>query len=142
PYTAYLIVEDERQRAVPLTLRSMQEFDKDVAAQRIAGFAWSDFSKSKDGARAVGNARSQNELKFANQPAAAVARNGSEMLAGVTTAAPAERAESARLARYTQQTRFVNGRAFFQNGNQWVDANAQNLTSQKRVRFNSEEYFD
>src|SRR5205085_10109262 len=40
PYTAYLIVEDEAQRAVPLGRRSMQEFDKDAAAQRSAGAAW------------------------------------------------------------------------------------------------------
>ena len=86
--------------------------------------------------------RSQNALKFATQPSAAVAGNTSEMIAGVTTAAPAEKEESQRLTRYTQQSRFVNGRAFFQNGNQWVDANAQNLTRQTRIRFNSEEYFD
>jgi hypothetical protein len=36
----------------------------------------------------------------------------------------------------------VNGRAFFQNGNQWIDSNAQNTTKRQRVQFNSEEYFN
>ena len=61
---------------------------------------------------------------------------------------PTERApaasplESARVAHYTQQPKFVNGRAFFQNGKQWVDAKAQNATRRERIQFNSEAYFD
>ena len=49
---------------------------------------------------------------------------------------------AARLSQYTQQSRFVNGRAFFQNGNQWIDSNAQNTAKRQRVQFNSEEYFN
>jgi len=48
-----------------------------------------------------------------------------------------------RLTQYSQQTRFVNGRNFFQNNNQWVDATAQKLSNAQRIRiqFNSPEYF-
>jgi hypothetical protein len=49
-----------------------------------------------------------------------------------------------RVAQYTQQTRFVNGKNFFQNQDQqWVDSDVQNLANAKRVRvqFDSEEYF-
>ena len=55
---------------------------------------------------------------------------------------PAGTPAAARLGQYTQQSRFVNGRAFFQNGNQWIDSNAQNTAKRQRVQFNSEEYFN
>ena len=52
------------------------------------------------------------------------------------------KAESERAAEYTQRSRFVNGRAFYQNGNQWVDADAQRLTNRRHIQFNSSEYFE
>jgi Ni/Co efflux regulator RcnB len=52
------------------------------------------------------------------------------------------RAESERITQYTQQSRFVNGRNFFQNGKQWVDTSAQNVTKRQHVQFNSDDYFN
>jgi hypothetical protein len=51
---------------------------------------------------------------------------------------------TARLVEYTQQTRFVNGRSFYQNGEQWVDSEVQKAPKARRVRvqFDSPEYFD
>jgi hypothetical protein len=48
------------------------------------------------------------------------------------------------MAQYTQQTKFVSGRSFYQNGAQWIDAGIQKLKDAKRLRiqFNSQEYFD
>ena len=89
----------------------------------------------------MANARSQNAFKFADQSAASINSGAAESLRGFTLTAPAAQAESDRLTRYTQQSKFVNGRAFFQNGKQCVDANAQNLTKRQRVQFNSEDYF-
>ena len=45
---------------------------------------------------------------------------------------------------YAQQSRVVKGRAFYQNGNVWTDATAQNSPGRKQVNiaFNSDEYFD
>ena len=60
----------------------------------------------------------------------------------VAAAPPAERERSERIGRYTQQSKFVNGRAFYQNGKQWIDSTAQRLTKRQQVRFNTEEYFD
>jgi hypothetical protein len=39
------------------------------------------------------------------------------------------------------QNRFVAGRSFFQNGDQWIDATVQNANTAKRqrVQFNSAE---
>ena len=48
---------------------------------------------------------------------------------------------------YTQQARVVKGRAFYQNGNTWTDATAQERLAkdknlkQRQVKFNSDEYF-
>jgi hypothetical protein len=52
--------------------------------------------------------------------------------------------EAGRVAQYTQQTRFVAGRSFYQNGNQWIEAAVQKLNDARRVRvqFNSSDYFD
>jgi Ca-activated chloride channel homolog len=142
PYTAYLIVEDEDRRRVPMTERSMQSMSADSAARAEVSKAWGGFKEKKDGEDAVANARSQNAFKFADQSAASIYSGAAESLRGFAVTAPAARAESDRLRQYTQQSKFVNGRAFFQNGKQWVDTNAQNATKRERVQFNSEAYFD
>jgi hypothetical protein len=55
------------------------------------------------------------------------------------------RAETARsrLVEYAQQTRFVSGKNFFQNDNEWIDSAIQKTPNAKRVRiqFGSAEYF-
>jgi Ca-activated chloride channel family protein len=142
PYTAYLIVEDEDRRRVPMTERSMQSMSADSAARAEVSKAWGGFKEKKDGEDAVANARSQNAFKFAEQSAASIYSGAAESLRGFAVTAPAARAESDRLMQYTQQSKFVNGRAFFQNGKQWVDTNAQNATKRERVQFISEAYFD
>ena len=51
------------------------------------------------------------------------------------------RKKSSELA---EQSRFINGRTFYQNGAQWIDALAQTApeATHARIRFNSPEYFD
>ena len=65
--------------------------------------------------------------------------------AGVSSVASSSSAEQARekLVQYSQQSQFVNGRNFFQNGNQWTDSEVQNNQAAKHVRLqlNSPEYF-
>jgi len=143
PYTAYLIVEDEDRRRVPMADRSMQSMSADMATRAEVAKAWTGFKDKKDGEDGVANARSQNAFKFAEQAPASIASGSSESLRGFAAAAPAGTPAAARLSQYTQQSRFVNGRAFFQNGNQWIDSSAQNNTAKRqRVKFNSEEYFN
>src|SRR6266496_1003085 len=142
PYTAYLIVEDEDRRRVPMADRSMQSMSADAATRAEVARAWTGFKDKKEGEDGVANARSQNAFKFAQQAPASIASGASESLRGFAAAAPAATPAAARLSQYTQQSRFVNGRAFFQNGNQWIDANAQNTSKRQRVQFNSEEYFN
>src|SRR6185369_9462133 len=49
PYTAYLIVEDESTRNVPVPMRSMQRFDQDRVAREGAGRAWESYKSNKSG---------------------------------------------------------------------------------------------
>ncbi len=142
PYTAYLIVEDEDRRRVPMADRSMQSMSADARARAEVSKAWGGFKEKKDGADAVANARSQNAFKFAEQSGASINYGAAESLRGFALNAPSAPAESDRLTEYARQSKFVNGRAFFQNGKQWIDANAQNTTKRQHVQFNSEAYFD
>jgi Ca-activated chloride channel homolog len=142
PYTAYLIVEDEDRRRVPMADRSMQSMSADAPARAEVSKAWDGFKEKKDGADAVANARSQNAFKFAEQSGASIDYGAAESLRGFALNAPSAPAESDRLTQYTRQSKFVNGRAFFQNGKQWIDAKVQNATKRQRVQFNSEAYFD
>src|SRR5215469_1563461 len=142
PYTAYLIVEDEDRRRVPMADRSMQSMSADVSTRGEVAKAWTAFKDNKEGEDGVANARSQNAFKFAQQAPASIASGSSESLRGFVAAAPAGTPSGERLTQYTQQSRFVNGRAFFQNGNQWIDSNAQNTAKRQRIQFNSEDYFN
>jgi len=142
PYTAYLIVEDEDRRHVPMADRSMQNMSADAVTRAEVAKAWTGFKDKKEGEDGVANARSQNAFKFAQQAPASIASGASESLRGFAAAGPAGTPATARLNQYTQQSKFVNGRAFFQNGNQWIDSNAQNNAKRQRIQFNSEDYFN
>jgi Ca-activated chloride channel family protein len=157
PYTAYLIVEDEAQRNVPLAMQTLPQLSTDSLARRDAAANWSDFKKEKAGDKAVSGARYGSELKNAAAPAVAAANSmlesdralgisgtvGRGGGAPVATAAPADQSK-VRLAQYSQQGQFIAGRNFYQNNrNEWVDENvpkAQNAKRQ-RIQFNSTEYF-
>jgi Ca-activated chloride channel family protein len=146
PYTAYLIVEDESRRNVPVPMRSMQRFDEDRTAREGAGSGWAHFKDDKAGDVAVSGARSSHSYKSAgSMDAIAKSKEESEKsIAAATPSAPVAQEAVQRINQYTQQQRFVKGRTFFQNGNQWIDSNVQNMTKARRVqvKFNSQEYFD
>ncbi len=142
PYTAYLIVEDEARRDVPTASRSLQQMTADAPVLDGVAKAWTGFKDKKEGDDAVANARSQNHFKYAEQAGASISAGAAESSRGLgLTAAPAALAEAKRIAQYTQQSKFVSGRNFFQNGNQWVDSSAQNISKRERVQFNSDAYF-
>ena len=64
---------------------------------------------------------------------------GSDPAAAKTPAAQARE----QLVQYAQQSQFVNGRNFFQNGSQWMASEVQSNQAAKHVRiqFKSPEYF-
>lgn len=161
PYTAYLIMEDEQKRGVVSTNQVMQEFGKDESAQSSATGMFNSLHSDKAGDSAVAVARGQNGMKYAMVPGAALEKSNEEFargmnvpadaLAGSGTAtspmakpAPLSTVASTRVVQYTQRTRYLAGRAFYQNGNQWIDSNVskQNGSREVRLKFGSQEYFD
>jgi Ca-activated chloride channel family protein len=152
PYTAYLIVEDETRRKVPLARQSLPQLQQDQEAQIYARRNWESFKTESGGEKALAGARYGGILKSANGSyafdEAAKDANRAVGVAGsvpsISTAAPAQQS-NVRLAQYSNegQGQFVAGRNAFQNGNQWVDSLAQKQQSAKpvRIQFNSPEYF-
>ncbi len=157
PYTAYLIVEDEDRRGVPLAMQSLSQLNTDGAARREAAENWHFFRSEVQGDKALAGARYGLALKDANVASAASVSGAVEanralgfsggVGAGGMAAMPAMSPDDskARLANYSQQGQLVAGKNFFQNtGNQWVDTLTQKFQNAKRqrIQFNSAEYFD
>jgi len=155
PYTAYLIVEDEAKRGVPILSQSLPELQQDTAARSSLDGYNANLMRRRYGLAPVTQSRSELAFKSANAPADAIATGGLEAQRGLSvetlrvpssagTVVAGRAVEPTRIAQYTQQTRFAGGRSFYQNGNQWIDATIQKLKDPKRVRvqLNSKEYFD
>jgi len=77
-------------------------------------------------------------------PTARIGRGGAGSSSSPPVAASPSMDAREQLIKYSQQSQFVNGRNFFQNGNQWMDSEVQNNQSAKHIRlqFNSKDYFD
>jgi Ca-activated chloride channel homolog len=156
PYTAYLIVEDEDRRKVPLAMQSLPQLFSDQAARREAVDNWNGFKNETGGEKALAGARYGLALKNADVVSAATASGAMEANralgfggggAGAMPAMPPALADTAKakLANYSQQGQLIAGKNFFQNtSNQWVDSLAQQFQNAKRqrIQFNSSEYFD
>lgn len=166
PYTAYLILEDERRRGVPLSMQNMREFggDRDVAGRAKVAFESAALEakdgRARSGGQAVANAQAVDELRqranlsemaqnkamsrspVASPSAAGSLGAGAGGVAGIAATQPAMAGYRAS-QNYAQQARVVNGRAFYQNGNTWTDstAQAQQNLKQQKVKFNSDDYF-
>jgi len=140
PYTAYLIVEDEKRKDVT-------ERDRTIPAPAAApmggaGGAWNTFQSKVDGEAAVSAGRAQNAMKYADQSGLARGAANREMAASLRSGGLAgDKADA--LAGLAQNAKLVGGRAFYQNGSQWVDSRAQSLKDPKRIRiqFGSDDYF-
>jgi len=158
PYTAYLIIEDEKRREVPISMQSLPQLQQDaVARSSLSGYSV-ELMRERYGLAPVAQARSELAFKTANAPVDALQLGTAESqraLAAPPAGAllsrtsrqpgvPAQNSELGRIAEYTRQTQFVGGRSFYQNGEQWVDASIQKLKDAKRIRiqFGSTEYFD
>ena len=169
PYTAYLIIEDERRRGVPIAMQNFRELDADGVTRleverqytRAAGEARD--RSLRAGTEAVATAQDIGGLKSSSN-VDEVARGGAQLArrphpaaqpstggfggaaaTGPVAAAPANEARDGyKVAQnYAQQARVVNGRAFYRNGDVWTDSTAQARKELKRkeVAFNSDEYF-
>ncbi len=173
PYTSYLIVEDEARRGVPIASRSLPLLDRDGDAKNYYRKSWGDLSEKKDGYDGALAGRQNQSLKAAEAPGYALGKARSEGLAGAIAgnAAPADASAASsiatggggypgkpepalrgtagevqsKLAAVEQQTRWVNGKAFAQNGAAWSDTAIQSVKQdarRNRVQFASKDYFD
>ncbi len=148
PYTAYLVLEDEARRSVPVNLRSYQELENDrdaldSAKSRLDSVRKEAASeKSRAGASAVENSQAMRALMSVTTIPSSAPAAGLEKTAAppVTGAAGGYRASQAQ--NYAQQVKVIGGRAFYQNGNVWTDSSAQvRGLKQEQVRFGSAAYF-
>ena len=145
PYTAYLIIEDERKREVPVSMRNFREMEADsrvlVRAEgrmKSLGREAAD-ERSRSGLSATDNATSLQWLK--GQAPAAPAQADLAKISEPTAGPQGYRRSQAQ--DYSTQARTLNGRAFYQNSGVWTDSTAQarpGLTT-VQVAFNSEAWF-
>jgi Ca-activated chloride channel family protein len=151
PYTAYLIVEDEAKRGVPILSQTLPQLQQDTAVKEATKLYSGEVMRQRYGLAPVTQSRTELAFKSANAPADAVSLGAAEAQRGFAVQAfPAQSpaavrtVEAERITQYTQQAQFVGGRSFYQNGNQWIDAAIQRLKDPKRVRvqFGSQDYFD
>jgi len=133
PYTSYLIMEDEEIR-----LRRNELVDdfqtlppSPMLRQENAGDF--DAMKEKSGDRSITASEELQELNRAS--------NYSETKQG--SGRMNYRDEEGNQRNLTQQVRNIQGRAIYQSGKFWVDSELQNqkAKNQKRIQFNSEEFF-
>ena len=137
PYTSYLIVEDEEQRVVRRQLAPRFQllrpnFDSDTQLRQDATDDYLSLQKKSGG----GSVRSSQDVQgMRDADNLARTRPGADRLA--------YRARDGRQQNVLQQMRMMNGRAFYQNGSNWVDAevSANAAAPVKRIRFGSDEYF-
>jgi Ca-activated chloride channel homolog len=157
PYTAYLILEDEERRNVPMAQRSLRSLEEAAGARDAAEAAWGRFRSGRSGDEAVGNALAQNALKLAESPDAAQELSRSEAAFGLSRAGALSGGGGGpvlpgrghgevegldRVVGVVGDTQFVGGRNFVRNGAQWVDSGAQAVVGEvRRVAFGSEEYY-
>lgn len=178
PYTAYLILEDERRRNVPISMQNFREFgaDRAVVAQSRQKLQWTESeawaAAKRTGGGAVASAKDMADLKASDNLGSLAAApqqqalnkqmfqdhvgrggNGSSARAagpplamfgtpgGRATTQPASGYRVAQ--NYAQQSKVINGRAFYQNGSTWTDSTAQahpNLR-QRQIAFGGDDYF-
>ncbi len=168
PYTAFLIHEDEQRRHVPLVHQSLPQLQLDGTARRATELAFQSFRQDTSGAAAVAGARYGLAQKSANQVGESLHLARTEAARAMSAAAPGAAPAvatpigvtgqrvaggaipggiadaAAQVVAYTEQSRFVGGRSFFQNGDQWIDAEVQRMANPavRRVAFGTPEYFE
>ncbi|MAY06401.1 MAG: trypsin [Verrucomicrobiales bacterium] len=148
PFTAYLILEDDRINNVAVNRRLLGGIDRDAGAVRALKENLKSLKMDKSGAGAVAAARAQQYLLQAKAPNSGLTMSNTEA-AGSTanlraSASAANYFAGARGGQVQQNIRFVAGRSFYQNGTCWIDAEVQALNKQTKkigIKFGSKAYF-
>lgn len=142
PYTSWLILEDEGRRNVATRDRTLQSMDADVAARSEAKRMYGAAREKQSGSGAVGDARALDALRGASNLAAPATANASSWRGQADE--EAGEVVAVQKAVDSQRTRFVAGRTFYANANQWIDARVQERPAAPRtqVPFGSDAYFE
>ena len=149
PFTAYLILEDDRRNDVVANRRLLPALDN-AGAVRDLGANFEALKEAKSGAGAVAAARAQQSLAQAKSASSSLQRSNAEAAkpgqgAGFNSYFYSSGKAGGGTATAAQQNiRFVAGRSFYQNGTCWIDAEIQTLkikTKKIRIKFGSKAYF-
>ena len=165
PYTAYLIIEDEQRRDVPIAQRTLRNFEADREVLEQTRKQFEALKLDKDGDQAIGSARAAKALKEATNAKAAANNSNREAQQanfgfdnGAPTV-PTVRGQSGGAGRLffaptksdstrsvSQPMEFAAGKNFTQNAQFWVDSDVQAAEVAKakrsRIAFNSDAYFN
>jgi Ca-activated chloride channel family protein len=149
PFTAYLILEDDRRRDVVANRRLLPGMDRDEGARRALGDNFRAFKTDKSGAGAVAAARAQQNLAQAKSVYSSVRRSNAEAARGAAKPGAfgggANNRYLAQVGAVGQQNiRFVSGKSFYQNASCWIDSEVQNQKAgakKVRIKFGSTAYF-
>jgi len=149
PFTAYLILEDDRRRDVVVNRRLLPGMDRDEGARRALDANFRALKEDKSGAGAVAAARAQQSLAQAKSSTSSLKRSNAEAVRGVGKpgalgGAAANRYFAHGGAAVQQNIRFVSGKSFYQNASCWIDSEVQNQKAgvkKVRIKFGSSAYF-
>ncbi len=138
PYTSYLILEDEEvnvttRRLAPENRIFTNRFDDETEFKSRSKEEYSNLAK-KSGRSGIVSSNEVQNLRGAENLADQTQGSGRMMYL-----------DKSKVKRdLSQQTKNIGGRAFYQNGNQWVDLYVQTNKSQtaKRIQFAGKSYFD
>jgi Ca-activated chloride channel family protein len=152
PYTSYLIIEDEKGRAVPLPMQTHAPVV--AAAPGAGGMARESYgslgleaasSAARSGPSAVRNSVAFGKMKQADSMGGLASANGASWggAGGAMGATMADQDGEKIAAQIQNAVRVINARSFYQNGNAWVDSQVQDQASLKpvNIEFGSPEYF-
>jgi Ca-activated chloride channel family protein len=162
PYTAYLIIEDEQRRGVPVAQRTLRNFEADREVLEQTRKQFEALKLDKAGDQAIGSARAAKALKEATNAKAAANNSNREAQQanfGFTNGAPSvptvsgsagqlffADTKSASTRAVSQPMEFAAGKNFTRNARFWVDSNVQAAEVAKakrsRIAFNSDAYFN
>jgi Ca-activated chloride channel family protein len=141
PYTAYLIVQDEMKRNVPVAWQTLRNISGRAELVSETSRMYREMGDAKSGGGAVGGAQANSALRSADTVSAPAQANAYALRGQLANEAGVQ--DRVNQVINAQQSRFVNGRNFYQNGSQWTDASVQGQTGARvvQVKFNSPEYF-
>jgi Ca-activated chloride channel family protein len=161
PYTAYLIIEDEKRRGVPVAQRTLRNFEADRQVLAQAKAQYDALKADKVGDQAIGSARANKLLKEAKSYAATALSSReaqqanfgfrSEGTAGSIPAsiapgnsgggaqfyAPGRRGANGQFGQtrtVSQPMRYAAGKNFTQNERYWIDSAVQTAEAAKAKR--------